>query len=45
MGEIEEAKGKKERLLSEKYIIDDEIKDVNPKTLKDEINQLTRRRS
>jgi len=38
---IEEAKGKKERLLSEKYIIDDEIKDVNPKTLKDEIDQLT----
>tara|TARA_R110000824_G_scaffold391868_1_gene589959 strand:+ start:1987 stop:4368 length:2382 start_codon:yes stop_codon:yes gene_type:complete len=40
-GEIDEAKGKKERLLSEKYIIDDEIKDVNPKTLKDEIDQLT----
>jgi len=39
--EIEEAKGKKERLLSEKYIIDDEIKNVNPKTLKDEIDQLT----
>ena len=39
--EIEEAKGKKERLLSEKYIIDDEIKNVNPKTLKDEIEDLT----
>ena len=37
---INEAKEKKERLLSDKYIIDDEIKDVNPKTLKDEIDQL-----
>ena len=32
---------KKEDLLSKKYIIDDEIKDVNPKTLKDEIDQLS----
>ena len=40
-GEIEEAKGKKERLLSEKYIIEDEIKNVNPKTLKDDITKLT----
>ncbi len=39
--EVEEAKNKKERLLSDKYIIDDEIKDVNPKTLKDEIEDLT----
>ena len=39
--EIEEAKGKKEVLLSEKYIIDDEVKNVNPKTLKDEIEDLT----
>ena len=39
--EIDEAKGKKEVLLSEKYIIDDEIKNVNPKTLKDEIDELT----
>jgi len=40
-GKIEEAKEKKERLLSDKYIIDDEIKNINPKTLKDEIDQLT----
>tara|TARA_Y100000401_G_C8325497_1_gene227973 strand:- start:732 stop:3113 length:2382 start_codon:yes stop_codon:yes gene_type:complete len=40
-GEIEEAKRKKEVLLSEKYIIDDEIKNVNPKTLQDEIDILT----
>ena len=39
--EIEEAKGKKEVLLSEKYIIDDEIKNVNPKTLQDDIDVLT----
>jgi len=39
--EIEEAKRKKEVLLSEKYIIDDEIKNVNPKTLQDEIDILT----
>ena len=38
---IGEAKEKKERLLSDKYIIDDEIKDINPKILKEEINQLT----
>ena len=38
---IDVAKNKKEILLSEKYIIDDEIKDVNPKTLKDEIEDLT----
>ena len=38
---ISDAKGKKEILLSEKYIIDDEIKNVNPKTLKDEIDELT----
>jgi len=36
------ARTKKENLLSEKYIIDDEIEDVNPKTLKDEIEQLTK---
>jgi len=40
-GKITVARTKKENLLSEKYIIDDEIKDVNPKTLKDEIDQLT----
>tara|TARA_R110000803_G_scaffold90515_3_gene157926 strand:- start:369 stop:2741 length:2373 start_codon:yes stop_codon:yes gene_type:complete len=34
---------KKENLLSEKYVIDDEIEDVNPKTLKDEIEQLTKK--
>jgi len=39
--EIGEAKGKKEVLLSEKYIIDDEIKNVNPKTLQDDIDVLT----
>lgn len=38
---ISDAKGKKEILLSEKYIIDDEIKNVNPKTLKDGIDELT----
>ena len=38
---IEVAKNKKEILLSEKYVIDDEIKDVNPKTLKDEVDDLT----
>ena len=27
--------------MSDKYIIDDEIKNINPKTLKDEIDQLT----
>jgi len=40
-GKITVAITKKEDLLSEKYIIDDEIKDVNPKTLKDEIDQLS----
>lgn len=39
--DIDEAKGKKEVLLSEKYIIDDEVKNVNPKTLKEEIDELT----
>jgi DNA repair exonuclease SbcCD ATPase subunit len=38
---IDEAKNKKERLLSDKYIIDDDIKNINPKTLKDEIDDLT----
>ena len=32
---------KKEVLLSEKYVIDDEVSNVNPKTLKDEIDTLT----
>ena len=41
-GKITVAITKKENLLSEKYIIDDEIEDVNPKTLKDEIDQLTK---
>jgi len=40
-GEISEANSKKEILLSEKYVIDDEVSNVNPKTLKDEINTLT----
>ena len=40
---IGEAKGKKERLLSDKYIIDDEIKNVNPKILKKDIDQLTQK--
>jgi DNA repair exonuclease SbcCD ATPase subunit len=39
---INKATTKKENLLSEKYVIDDEIKNVNPKTLKDEIDQLTK---
>ena len=38
---IEEAKRKKEVLLSEKYIIDEDVKNVNPTTLKDEIEDLT----
>ena len=38
---IEVAKTKKETLLAQKFIIDDEIKDVNPKTLKEDIDQLT----
>ena len=40
-GEISEANSKKEELLSEKYIIDDEVSNVNPKTLQDEIDTLT----
>ena len=40
-GEITEANSKKEVLLSEKYVIDDEVSNVNPKTLKDEIDALT----
>tara|TARA_R100001509_G_scaffold165636_2_gene148367 strand:- start:2630 stop:5011 length:2382 start_codon:yes stop_codon:yes gene_type:complete len=40
-GEISEANSKKEILLSEKYVIDDEVSNVNPKTLKDEIDTLT----
>jgi DNA repair exonuclease SbcCD ATPase subunit len=39
--EISEANSKKEILLSEKYVIDDEVSNVNPKTLKDEIDALT----
>lgn len=39
--EISEANNKKEILLSEKYVIDDEVSTVNPKTLKDEIESLT----
>ena len=39
--EITEANSKKEILLSEKYVIDDEVSNVNPKTLKDEIDTLT----
>ena len=39
--EISEANSKKEILLSEKYVIDDEVSNVNPKTLKDEIDTLT----
>jgi DNA repair exonuclease SbcCD ATPase subunit len=35
------AKNKKEILLSEKYIIDEEVKNVNPKTLQKEIDDLT----
>tara|TARA_R100000697_G_scaffold123513_1_gene156553 strand:- start:9972 stop:12353 length:2382 start_codon:yes stop_codon:yes gene_type:complete len=40
-GEIIEANSKKEVLLSEKYVIDDEVSNVNPKTLKNEIDTLT----
>ena len=40
-GEISEANSKKEVLLSEKYVIDEEVSNVNPKTLKDEIDTLT----
>ncbi len=40
-GEIIEANSKKEILLSEKYVVDDEVSSVNPKTLKEEINTLT----
>ena len=39
--EISDANNKKEILLSEKYVIDDEVSTVNPKTLKDEIDTLT----
>ncbi len=39
--EISEANSKKEILLSEKYVVDDEVSSVNPKTLKEEINTLT----
>ena len=39
--EISDANNKKEILLSEKYVIDDEVSTVNPKTLKDEIGTLT----
>lgn len=38
---IKEAKDKKEELLSKRYSIDDEIKKVNPHTLKKEIDELT----
>jgi DNA repair exonuclease SbcCD ATPase subunit len=38
---ISEAKGKKEDLLGKRYSIDDEIKKVNPDTLKKEIKELT----
>jgi len=37
---IEEAKIKKETLLSQTYTVDDDIKNVNPKILKDEIDDL-----
>ena len=40
-GEISEANSKKEVLLSEKYVIDDEVSNVNPKTLNNEIDTLT----
>jgi len=40
-GEITEANSKKEVLLSEKYVIDDEVSNVNPKTLNNEIDTLT----
>ena len=38
---IESAKTKKETLLSQTYMIDEDIKNVNPNTLKDEIDELT----
>lgn len=38
---IIEATSKKENLLGKRYSIDEEISSVNPKTLKDEINELT----
>ncbi len=39
--DIGEANSKKEVLLSEKYVIDDEVSNVNPKTLDVEIKRLT----
>ena len=39
--DMSEANSKKEVLLSEKYVIDDEVSNVNPKTLGEEIKRLT----
>jgi len=41
LGKINEAKEKKEDLLGKRYSIDDEIKKVNPVTLRKEIEDLT----
>ena len=43
LGKINEAKEKKEDLLGKRYSIDDEIKKVNPTTLKKEIDELTKK--
>jgi DNA repair exonuclease SbcCD ATPase subunit len=43
LGKIKTAKDKKEDLLGKRYSIDDEIKKVNPDTLKKEIDSLTKR--
>ena len=42
LGKIKEAQEKKEDLLGKRYSIDDEIKKVNPDTLKKEIEDLTK---
>ena len=41
--DIDEAKTKKEDLLGKRYSIDDEVKKVNPDTLKKEIEDLTKK--
>ena len=43
LDKIKEAKDKKEDLLGKRYSIDDEIKKVNPITLKKEIDELTKK--
>lgn len=43
LGKIKTAKDKKEDLLGKRYSIDDEIKKVNPDTLKKEIDSLTKK--